>query len=413
MTHDATRSDLVMHEDRASSLLHVAELLWRAPYTVCLGRPSSRQWAAQSYLVLPGAADPRRLIPLESRRASAAAVLHGARDEALGNRLRAAALAGALRCGLAQRLLRDRFTVRAAHPGEEQEDSIREHLGAVFGEPVALSLRLGPPRANLKPVIEVLGRRGHCLGYAKIGINELTSRLVQHEATVLAELAATHPLTTQVPEVLHVGEWRGLAVLVLSPLPLGAASRQPPASMVSRSMLEVAGSTGSASIVLRNSAFARRLAANAEAAAAEGWDHAAREVRRTLEELAEHDLAFGRWHGDWHPGNMAAGSDGRLLLWDWERSSPDVPTGLDALHLQVQAGVLARRPPSESVGALRTKATGLLAPFGVHEGQADDVVRLYLAEILLRYVHDRQWTMPWARALMDEMVGCLSAWKPL
>ena len=57
---------------------------------------------------------------------------------------------------------------------------------------------------------------------------------------------------------------------------------------------------------------------------------------------ARRRLAFGAWHGDWTPWNMASTAGG-LLVWDWERFATGVPVGFDALHYWLQ--IERRRPP--------------------------------------------------------------------
>ena len=73
---------------------------------------------------------------------------------------------------------------------EEGGESIATHLSALLGQPVRLGIHLGPPRANQKPVLQVLTPEGRTLGFAKIGANVLTRQLVAAEAQALEAVAA-------------------------------------------------------------------------------------------------------------------------------------------------------------------------------------------------------------------------------
>src|SRR5207253_3116256 len=68
---------------------------------------------------------------------------------------------------------------------------------------------------------------------------------------------------------------------------------------------------------------------------------AAKRYAAALERLrsAHVTLAFGAWHGDWQPYNMARvpGRPAQIALWDWERFALGVPLGFDPLHYLLQA----------------------------------------------------------------------------
>jgi hypothetical protein len=101
-------------------------------------------------------------------------------------------------------------------------------------------------------------------------------------------------------------------------------------------------------------------------------------------------LAFGAWHGDWTPWNMASTGQG-LLVWDWERFTRDVPVGFDALHYWLQTEVVpARGEPMAAAAGCVDRAPELLAPFGAGQAEARLTAILYLADLATRYLTDRQ-----------------------
>jgi len=105
---------------------------------------------------------------------------------------------------------------------------------------------------------------------------------------------------------------------------------------------------------------------------------------------ANPELSFGAWHGDWTGWNMASIAEG-LLVWDWERFTQSVPAGFDALHYQLQTAVIRRRqPPPDAAAECMRAAPAALAPFGVPAAEAHLTGVLYLAELSVRYLADRQ-----------------------
>ena len=80
-----------------------------------------------------------------------------------------------------------------------------------------------------------------------------------------------------------------------------------------------------------------------------------------------------------------------LLVWDWERFTRPVPLGFDPLHYGLQSAVVRQRqPPPAAAAACVTTAPATLAPFGVPADEARLTALLYLAELSVRYLADRQ-----------------------
>lgn len=394
-----------------SSLSLVTPLLWPPPLRGALERPRlrpGREQPQRQFLVLPNAHRPKRLIPLGSARATSTALTHGG---GVGRRLpRLGASLEAFLAGTAATLWPSaRFCVRATGPAGVGISGIEDHLAAVLDQPVYVSLRLGPPRANLKPVMQILSAEGRCLGFAKVGINPLTTALVAHEAQVLRSLPVTG--TTVTPTVLHCGQWSDLLVLVLSPLTVPSGGRAPSASLVQTSMLEVAFGEPVEERRLDESGFAPAVDERLQLIAdADLWPYDLAPMRRALSEHGGESFPFGRWHGDWHTGNMAAMGD-RLLVWDWERSTTQVPLGFDALHKHLHEALSRRRAvPSQALATLQATAPALLEPFGVAPSRAKAWTRLYLTEVLSRYLLDGQSTVPVWQPLMHALSGALESW---
>ena len=100
---------------------------------------------------------------------------------------------------------------------------------------------------------------------------------------------------------------------------------------------------------------------------------------------------FGRGHGDWTPWNMRR-VDGRLVVWDWERSRDGVPVGLDALHYGLLVALNARKlPPPRAVADTLERAPGVAATTSTSRPRSARVMLcLELLEMSLRYAEARR-----------------------
>jgi hypothetical protein len=374
-------------DERAGYLRGVSKLLWPAPAQAFLSsgsRPAAGPDVTE-LIVLPGHGRPRLLVPSQ-RRAGAAAVRGYGEPGSARAQIAASGLALALASGLGARVLRDRLVVRVP-PGAQ---TMQSHLSGVLGQEVLLSMHLGAARANRKPVLQLLAPGGAAVGYAKVGVDELTCDLVRAERLALDRLASARLTAIAVPGVLYSGAWQGLEILVLSPLPVRQRRVALPASGLAAAMEELSRSCGTATSALARSDYWARLLSRLDAIPGSPDQEA---LRRALTEVAERcggtALPFGAWHGDWTPWNMAS-TRGGLLVWDWERFAPDVPIGFDALHCWLQSHVgPVRRDPALAARACVEHAPALLEPFGGRQ-QAHLTAALYLADLSLRYLADRQ-----------------------
>ena len=292
-----------------------------------------------------------------------------------------------LTSGVGSAFLRHRVFV-ATPPGA---DTIEAYLRQTVAPNLRVGMYLGPPRANRKPVLQLLTPAGRLAGFAKISINPLTGRLCRAEWASLARLSCAGLVHVTVPEVKHYGQWRGLDVLVLSALPVWRPAHPLPAGLLTDAMEEVAAVDGLQQARLGTAPFFRLLH-DRLSAADQGPPRAAllTALSAVAERAASEVLTFGAWHGDWTASNMAH-TGGGLLVWDWERFAPGVPLGFDALHHWLQAEVITgRHGPLAAAVACPALAVSLLAPWGIDARQARLTAVLYMAELATRYLADQQ-----------------------
>lgn len=335
--------------------------------------------------MLPSARNPRLLVPSQ-RRPSATAVRCYGEPGSFRARAGSRMLALALSWGAGTVGLGGRLRVRVS-PGA---DTIQAYLGSVLGRDVLISTHLKTARANRKPVLQLLTPHGETAGFGKVGVNPLTRDLIRAERAALDTLAAQSLRNLTIPRVIHHGRWQGHDVLVLSALPVWRPRRALRPGQLAAAMTELAGAQGQCRGPLTGSAYLARLRSRLEAAPA-GPDRAAlgAALDATVGVAAGTQLTFGAWHGDWTPWNMASTVDG-LLVWDWERFATGVPAGFDALHYRLQSAVVRRQSAPAAAADCVRAAPAALAPFGVPAAEAGLVAILYLIELSVRYLADRQ-----------------------
>jgi hypothetical protein len=350
------------------------------------------------YYVVPDARRPRLLVPSTSRRVAAAAVRRYAEPQSRTAKLKRDAVVAALRTGASGVLLRDR--VRITGPiGESIDGYLREALG----RELAVSIHIGPARANRKPVLQLIGPESDTFGFAKLGTGPLTRRLVRDETNALIALGRSGLTRLTLPRVLHAGKWRGLQVLVQSALPVWLPRSPLTPHRLAAAMLDIAGSCGYSTGTLGGSAYWAELRARL-AAVGDRPEGAALCV--AAEALGRHSsgiaLRYGAWHGDWAPWNMANLADA-LLVWDWERFAQGVPVGFDAVHHELQKRIQSSDDAAGAVEATVRMAGELLAPFEVPARARELTALLYLIDLAARYLTDRQ-------AEAGARLGVLGTW---
>lgn len=340
---------------------------------------------AEAYLALPRAANPRLLVPLGSPQAAAAALTRNHDATSKKARLARAGLGAGLKVGLTQRVADrvDVFVDPALSPAERPQHLLTEHLRVLFGRPdLEMAVILGVPRLNRKPVLQVLASDGTVVGYVKAAWNDLTAGLVRNEARVLADLAAAKPATFTPPAFVAAGPWGDLELIAASALP--NAARPDPAQILEPPMAviaEIAGLWGRSTARLADSPY---WAGVRERLAQGGSELLQRAVGWIERHHGHDDIAFGAWHGDFTPWNMARLGD-TTYLWDWERAA-SAPAGLDLLHFLFQ-GVcrFEGQTPAAAVDRCSERLTSLLPVLDVEAGSERALWLLYRLELLFRY----------------------------
>ena len=395
--------------------MSAAHLMWPAPATVDIRSPRTPgQTSAQTqpaeaghgqvgatrrlqYVLVPSAANPKLAVPVTPYAAAAAVASAATAATSTRAAARSAALTLGLRCGVGSQVMRDRLEVRVPDDGA----AIDTHLGQVVGRAVLVGFRVGPARANRKPVLQLVTADGTLVGYAKLGVNALTDALVAAETTALTRLGKLDLAGVRIPALLDSSTWQGHQLIVQAALPVGRLGRSPGAAPTAAAMVAVASAEGMSSLPVADLPWwARTTAALADVPDSDSASRL-REIAHLLAIRGDDVVSAGAWHGDWNPGNCAAGS-GEVLLWDWERYETGVPVGFDALHLSLQTTIGAGVDPLAAAGRLVADAPALLAPFGV-DAQARLVTTLYLFALGVRYLHDDQ-------AAAGAAVGRLETW---
>jgi hypothetical protein len=376
-------------------LQEACELLWPPPSVITLeaapahprrsapigvmAQPDERQ-----FVLIPGLNRPPILVPADRRGAAAAVRYHtGASSSAV--RVAAKVLAVSMAGGLGGAVLRGRVRV-STPPGT---DTIESYLGSVMSRDIRVSMQLGRPRANRKPVLQMLNGAGAPVGFVKVGVNPLTRSLVDAEHNSLNQLGRAGLTEISIPRVLHYGSWHGLGVLVLSSLPAWRARGRIGRARLTAAMAELARVNGLSREQLAGGEYLRLLRFRLTAADPRPEREAVLAALDTVTARAsDATLIFGSWHGDWSPWNIAS-AGGQLLVWDWERFTSPAPLGFDMLHYRLQVDAQKIEPKLAAQRCLDL-APRYLAPFGIPAPEARLTAILYLMDLATRYIADRQ-----------------------
>lgn len=375
---------------QTSYLTNLAEVLWPCGGLLsrgdrsAAGPPSPSEapsGPAREYFPVPSANNPRVILPVADRSAAVRGIAAFARRHSLPERLRTSLLRSAFASGAAPLLLRDRLRVGSG-------PTIEHALSEALDRDLVIAIHVGPPRVNRKPVMLLLTPRGRTVGYAKIGVNALTSRLVAAESNALRRLADTPMRDVTVPRLLHADQWNNRPLLVQEALPVGQRTGRLSRRQLLRCVLQVAALEP---IVERSTASSPYRRSLSERLAALGDQPQAHTLDAALHRLPDVRIPFGAWHGDLTRSNVAS-TPRRAFLWDWERLAFGVPVGFDALHYElnesIQGGVQRGvRRWLDSGRALLTDP--LLASTGLKRSTAPTVMALYLIDLAARHLHER------------------------
>jgi hypothetical protein len=370
-------------------LARLGAVLWPASERLRLVRRGAAPAgfrAIRSYTAVPDLRRARFLLPDGARRGVAASVLRYNRLRPARMRAVRGVIGGMVRAGLGG-VFRERLDVCIARDltaDDASEIVVEEWIEAhaLGGHPALVAIGVGRQGPNRKPVLQLFSPRGEALGYAKIGWNDFTRELVRAEAQMLERCARAAP-GPWTPAPLALGTCRDLEVSVVSPLPVDARRFDPTSPPPVELLRWIAGLDGRAEPGhLAGSPYAARMHA-----ALETGDEPAAEAGRSLLgrlERADPALAFGTWHGDLVPWNLARVPDG-LAVWDWEHAASGVPVGLDLVHWHFQTAlILDGRDARDAVMAARAAVRGPLEALGVPARSHEAIVALYVVELLVR-----------------------------
>jgi hypothetical protein len=350
-------------------------------------RPPPGHRVLWSFAPLPSASRPYVLLPLGSRRAAAATV-HGLGNPLARRERYAEAVASlVMRSGLPQRAIVPVHLSVATPSGLAPTDAgVLGRLLQVFGrDDLGFGVILGRNRPNRKPVIKVMAPSGDVLGFAKVGWNDLSRALVRDEAAALGRVRAAAPESFSVPLPIHAERFGDVELLVLEPLPQARfGGVGPPLELPVEATREIAELAGTHGEPMRTGSYVDTLRARATSGAPY-QDALVDALDRVGSAWDDAPILVGTWHGDWIPWNMGR-VDGRLYVWDWERSADGVPVGLDAMHFAFEVALKVRGMAPEDAARRATGSVASVLPsLGADPATARALMAFHLIEMGLRF----------------------------
>ena len=338
--------------------------------------------ATARYAVIPSLDNAKFLLPLASRRVTAASLLAYNALRPAKVRLSRAVIGTLARAGALG-------LTRAPVLSVEGGPLLWEHLAGLLGaERLHAAIGIRPPDPHHKPTLQLFDDDGTPRGYAKIGWNDGTRAMVRAEAATLADLPTGAGVPAAPKLVLHT-RWQDREIAIIEPMPRDVRRIRRPQVPRLTAMLAVArrGGPGAPARPFGQSTFLttwRRRAGGASGHRSATGTTVDTAIDALVARDGELELEFGDWHGDWVPWNMARHAGG-LLVWDWENRAPDVPVGFDLAHQAFQTALSTHgRPAAECAvaadSALRLHGTAL----GLGPAQQRFVADAYLIELWLR-----------------------------
>ena len=317
--------------------------------------------SSEGYAALPRPSDPRVLVDLECPQAMRDVLERMASTRTSNSTV--TVMAGSLSTVLSRR--KPDWVVRS----DGTLGTLREHLSNVLATDVRLSIAVGPPRPNRKPIVRCYAA-DELVAVAKLGPDPHTLAMVENEATWLSTFMETPLPNIATPQVIHSGSYGESELLVMAPLDLIDDTGVPMGDMPMETLHCFVRERIQPEVTVAQTPWFRRLA---DRLGPDQWTSLAETVDRVLNDPVFGELEVSAWHGDWSPWNTGQTSSGKLAIWDWERTTAGVPTGLDVLHLHYQ------------YGSGFSGATLDLASFGIPTSQHRMLEILYLLEVCARH----------------------------
>ena len=364
----------------------VDERWWRIVLAGPVGTLSSNATVGtgEHYSTLPRPGDPRVVVDLDCPRAMSDAI-----DRMVSSRTSNAV---ARRAASSVSSLAGRRKPDWIVSSDGELGSLRQYLSEVLGREVRISVSVGPPRPNRKPVVRCYSQ-DELIAVAKLGPDDHTRQMVQNEAEWLTHLMG-NPLDGVVtPGLLYSGTYGSSALLVMEPLDLVDDLGVTVAQMPMATLVEFVSSHVDETARVRDTPWFAELPTRL------GEDQYAT-LRPTFDEIVSDpffdDLEVSAWHGDWSPWNTGRVTNGQLAVWDWERTMVGVPTGFDLLHLHYQ------------YGSGLDGATLGLASFGIPTAHHRPLRGLYLLELCARHAEADALETPRHAAVSERLTMVLS-----
>lgn len=322
------------------------------------------------------------LLPTAPAPVASAALRDQGHASTPADRLRSSLLGALARVGLARLVPGTLVVERVGRDG-----GLIPHISTELGVQVRVSVRLGPPRANRKPVLTLMRANGSVVGYTKVGVNDLTKRRIESETTALHLLAAADLGSLVAPTVLSAGALGGASYLTLSPL------RTRSSGGIDADIRDAAARDLVAGFPTLSQGLARSpwwLALRQRVAEISSVDARQLNELATLLErrLGPAELVFGAQHGDWTPWNLHT-VDRVTHVWDWERFAIDAPVGIDQLHYAFHTATAIRgERPIDALSMVEGRVAELVS---IHENAEPTALwAIYLAQAGERFLTDRQ-----------------------
>lgn len=382
-----------------NDLIQLLTPLWPPPHTITYSTtPRLRPKSSDLTLaVLPTRSSPNVLVPTRPRRVASTSLRNYKSPMSRKSRVQGNVISSVARLGAA-RLIPGVITIR----GRGEHPSLVGHLATHLGEDLHIGIALGPPRANRKPVLQLMRENGTAVAFVKVGLNTLTRSRVAAEYSALRHLASLDLGPLIVPDLVHIPPWEGAECLVTRPVRTWTGEGINPHSRA-RALRALVAAAPSDTFTLTSSPWWQDLALRLEDLPTDAGGRKLRKLGARIGQAAGGTaLLHGAAHGDWSPWNLST-DRGKTVAWDWERFETKAPVGIDAIHFAVQEQIrLIRATPRAALEHVRSRAEALVEENGGTESAGECLFALYLLQLGERFIADGQRRAGSQRGPLDQ-----------
>ena len=193
-------------------------------------------------------------------------------------------------------------------------------------------------------VIQIMNRRARVLGYAKVGVTNVTGGDNRHEFNFLSKLTDKQFANFEVSRIRNYIETPNYSILIVHSPEAPARTTKTSLDLLHiKALIELFKYNMAIGTVSRSRYFNSILADIASVKNENHRQSLERAVRLAVSKIGDKSLPLGFCHGDFKPWNVRLLSADRLYIFDWEMARDQWLPLWDYFHFLLQTFILIKR----------------------------------------------------------------------